>query len=72
MSAGVKKKHGKEAILAEKSWKRCCWYSCKSSCCNGSLIISFFFCSSREHDEAVKSREKMKAVIKYLWSQVRG
>ena len=48
------------------------WYSCKSSCCNGSLIISFFFCSSREHDEAVKSREKMKTVIKYLWSQVRG
>lgn len=40
MSAGVKKKkHGKEAILAEKSWKR----GCKSSCCNGSLIISFLF-----------------------------
>ncbi|XP_067027627.1 uncharacterized protein [Acropora muricata] len=35
-----------------------------------SVINNLYSIIDREHDEAVKSREKMKNVIKYLWSQI--
>lgn len=35
-----------------------------------SVINNLYSIIDREHDEAVKSREKMKTVIKYLWSQI--
>lgn len=35
-----------------------------------SVINNLYSTIDREHEEAVKSREKMKSVMKYLWSQI--